>query len=56
MTAAFLLGAEAGLALIEKSPGVEGALITDTGSILVSTGMALLSDLPGSLWSALSPF
>jgi len=43
-TAAFLLGAEAGLALIENAAGVEGALITDAGSILATTGMALLSD------------
>ena len=52
-TAAFLLGPDAGLALIENTPGVEGALITETGSILASAGMPGLSDLPGSLWSAL---
>lgn len=55
-TAAFLLGAEAGLALIENAAGVEGALITDAGSILATTGMALLSDLPGSAWAALQLF
>lgn len=55
-TAAFLLGAEAGLALLEDAAGVEGTLITDTGALLATTGMALLSDLPGSLWSALQPF
>ncbi len=52
-TAAFLLGAGAGLALLEDTPGVEGALITETGAILATTGMPLLSDLPGSLWAAL---
>jgi thiamine biosynthesis lipoprotein len=55
-TAAFLLGAEEGLALIEETPGVEGALITEAGEIMASEGMSTLSDLPGSLWSALSPF
>jgi thiamine biosynthesis lipoprotein len=55
-TAAFLLGVEAGLALLERAPGVEGALITETGSILSTAGMTLLSDLPGSLWAALQVF
>jgi thiamine biosynthesis lipoprotein len=54
-TAAFLLGADAGLSLIEDAPGVEGTLITDTGALLMTTGMSLLSDLPGSLWAALQP-
>ena len=52
-TAAFLLGAEKGLALLEGALGVEGALITETGAILSTAGMELLSDLPGSLWRAL---
>jgi thiamine biosynthesis lipoprotein len=51
-TAAFLLGAEEGLALLEETPGVEGALITEAGTILPTTGMRFLSDLPGSAWSA----
>lgn len=51
-TAAFLLGAEEGLALLEETPGVEGALITEVGTILPTTGMRFLSDLPGSAWSA----
>ena len=55
-TAAFLLGAEAGLALLEDAAGVEGALMTDTGALLTTTGMSLLSDLPGSLWAALQAF
>ena len=55
-TAAFLLGAEAGLALLEDAPGVEGTLITDAGALLTTTGMSLLSDLPGSLWAALQAF
>jgi thiamine biosynthesis lipoprotein len=52
-TASFLLGAKAGLALLDGAAGVEGALITETGSIVATAGMALLSDLPGSLWAAL---
>ncbi len=55
-TAAFLLGAEAGLALLEEAPGVEGTLITDVGTILATTGMKVLSDLPGSLWASLQAF
>jgi thiamine biosynthesis lipoprotein len=55
-TAAFLLGAEAGLALLESTPGVEGTVITEAGSILATTGMALLCDLPGSVWAALQAF
>jgi thiamine biosynthesis lipoprotein len=55
-TAAFLLGAEAGLALLESAPGVEGTLITEAGSIVSTIGMALLSDLPGSVWAALQLF
>ncbi len=55
-TAAFLLGAEAGLALLEAAAGVEGALITDAGGIVSTVGMALLSDLPGSAWAALQAF
>jgi thiamine biosynthesis lipoprotein len=51
-TAAFLLGTEEGLALLEETPGVEGALITDAGTILPTAGMRFLSDLPGSAWSA----
>jgi len=55
-TAAFLLGAEAGLALLEDAAGVEGTLITDAGTLLTTTGMSLLSDLPGSLWFALQSY
>ncbi len=55
-TVAFLLGAEAGLALLEDTPGIEGTLITDAGAILATAGMKILSDLPGSLWAALQLF
>ena len=55
-TVAFLLGAEAGLALLEDTPGIEGTLITDAGAILATAGMKILSDLPDSLWAALQLF
>lgn len=51
-TAAFLLGPEAGLALLEGQNGLEGALITEEGSILATAGMEHLSNLPGSLYEA----
>ncbi len=44
-TAAFLLGPEAGLALLARAPGVEGALITEDGRILATDLMARISDL-----------
>ena len=49
-TAAFLLGPEAGIALLETTPGAEGALILEDGSIRATEGMRELSDLPGSAW------
>ena len=44
-TAAFLLGAQAGLRLLEGLKGVEGALITEEGQLLATTGMARISTL-----------
>jgi thiamine biosynthesis lipoprotein len=52
-TAAFLLGPEEGLALLESARGVEGALITEEGTILATAGMADLSDLPEGAYAAL---
>jgi thiamine biosynthesis lipoprotein len=49
-TAALVLGEEAGFALLEETAGVEGALITDRGAILATSGMKFLSDLPGAVW------
>jgi thiamine biosynthesis lipoprotein len=47
-TAAFLLGPEAGLRLLETSPGVEGGLITEEGRLLPTSGLARVADLgPG---------
>jgi thiamine biosynthesis lipoprotein len=51
-TAAFLLGAERGLALLESGPGIEGALITEEGKILPTSGMEFVSDLSGGAWAA----
>ncbi len=50
-TAAFLLGPAAGLALLEKAQGIEGALITEAGEVVATKGMANLSDLPGGLYA-----
>jgi len=47
-TAAFLLGPDEGLRLLETSPGVEGGLITEEGRLLPTSGLARVSDLgPG---------
>jgi len=45
-TAAFLLGPERGLQLLEATASVEGALITEAGALLATSGMARISDLP----------
>jgi thiamine biosynthesis lipoprotein len=50
-TAALLLGPEAGWNLLEKQAGVEGALITEKGEILATSGMDVLSNLPRSLFA-----
>jgi thiamine biosynthesis lipoprotein len=44
-TAAFLLGPEWGLQLLESSASVEGALITEAGDLLATSGLARISDL-----------
>jgi len=49
-TAAMLLGPDAGLALLEETPGAEGVLIREDGAVLATAGMEFLSDLPGSAW------
>jgi FAD:protein FMN transferase len=54
-TAALLLGTSAGLTLLEETRGVEGALITEEGAVHATTGMASLSNLPGSLYAEI-PF
>jgi thiamine biosynthesis lipoprotein len=46
-TAAFLLGPDQGLHLLEASASVEGVLITEAGDLLATSGLARISDLPG---------
>lgn len=46
-TAAFLLGPERGLQLLEASPSVEGALITEGGDLLATSGLARFSVVSG---------
>jgi FAD:protein FMN transferase len=38
-TGVFVLGPTAGMALIERLPGVEGVIVTDTNEVLVSSGL-----------------
>jgi len=45
-SAAFLLGPERGLGLLETSASVEGALITEAGELLATAGLSRISDLP----------
>jgi thiamine biosynthesis lipoprotein len=47
-TAAFLLGPERGLALLEATASVEGALITEAGDLLATSGLARYSTLSGN--------
>lgn len=44
-TAAFLLGPEAGLQMLAETPGVEGGLITEAGSLLMTEGLPEVSNL-----------
>ncbi|MFI5181673.1 MAG: FAD:protein FMN transferase [Thermoanaerobaculia bacterium] len=53
-TAAFLLGEEEGFALLERTPGVEGVLVTEAGAICATTGMWRLAELPSSAYPILS--
>ncbi|MBT9154047.1 MAG: FAD:protein FMN transferase [Firmicutes bacterium] len=46
-TAAMVLGVEQGIALIESFPGVEGLLVTDDGSVVMSQGMSAFTELSG---------
>jgi thiamine biosynthesis lipoprotein len=38
-TGAFILGPEAGMALIERLPGVEGVIVSAKNEVLVSKGL-----------------
>ncbi len=50
-TAAFLMGPEEGLRLLELAAGTEGALITEQGELLATSGMSRFADLPDSLYA-----
>ena len=50
-TAAFLLGPEEGLDYLERTAGVEGAIITEAGTLRATSGMDTCSDLPGSIYA-----
>jgi thiamine biosynthesis lipoprotein len=50
-TASFLLGPEAGLDYLERAEGLEGAIITEAGSLLATSGINACSDLPGSIYA-----
>lgn len=38
-TGVFILGADAGMALIERLPDVEGVIVSDTNAVLISSGL-----------------
>jgi thiamine biosynthesis lipoprotein len=38
-TGVFVLGPEAGLALVERLPDVDGVIVTDGNQVLVSSGL-----------------
>jgi len=52
-TLAMLLGPDAGFELLDRAPGVEGALITDTGELRATTGLARLASLPAAAFPVL---
>ena len=51
-TASFLLGPEEGLDYLERTEGLEGAIITEEGALLATSGLGACSDLPGSIFAA----
>lgn len=46
-TAAMVLDVEQGIALIESFPGVMGLLVTEDGTVVMSQGMAAITELTG---------
>jgi thiamine biosynthesis lipoprotein len=52
-TLAMLLGPDAGFELLETSPGVEGAVITDSGEVRATTGLARFASLPAGAFPVL---
>jgi len=52
-TLAVLFGPDAGFELLDRTAGVEGALITDTGELRATTGLARLASLPAIAYPVL---
>lgn len=52
-TLAMLLGPDAGFELLERSPLVEGSLITDSGEVRSTTGLARYASLPAAAFPVL---
>lgn len=52
-TASFLLGPGEGLDLLERTPGVEGLLVTEDGAFRATTGMSRLATLPAEAYPVL---
>ncbi len=38
-TGVFIMGPDAGMALIETLPGIEGVIVTSTNQVLISSGL-----------------
>jgi len=52
-TLAMLLGPDEGFDLLERTPGVEGALITEAGELRATTGLARYASLPAGAFPVL---
>ena len=52
-TLAMLLGPEAGFELLERTPAVEGAIITESGEVRATTGLARYASLPAGAFPVL---
>lgn len=52
-TLAMLLGSDAGFELLERTPGVEGAVITDAGEVRATTGLARFASLSAGAFPVL---
>jgi len=50
-TASFLMGPREGLEYLERTAGLEGAIITEEGELLATSGLCACSDLPGSIFA-----
>ena len=53
-TLAMLLGPDEGFDLLERTPGVEGALVTEEGELRATTGLARHASLPAAAYPVLA--